>query len=161
MRAFPNVTLVTTFWSGVEQKVGLEREKELIMTFWADMINCGSRVFRFDGKRESGLEIIDVLLLREKVILQVQRELVLENKNLADTAAGAYLNEALLFEKQRHEDELKRLEEEMRIALEEQDRRYRKEVLDLENEFKDNARRDLGLLDQADNLETTSSETCP
>jgi hypothetical protein len=93
MRAFLNVTLVTTFWDLVEQKAGLEREKELIMTLWADMINCGSRVFRFDGKRESGLEIIDVLLLREKVILQLQRELVLENKKLVDTAAGTYLNE--------------------------------------------------------------------
>jgi hypothetical protein len=129
MRAFLNVTLVTTFWDLVEQKEGLELEKELIMTFWADMINCGSRVFRFDGKRESGLEIIDVLLLREKVILQLQRELVLENKKLVDTAAGAYLNEGFGITKLRYEDEREQLTEEMRIALGERGWGKRKEVL--------------------------------
>lgn len=56
---------------------------------------------RFRDSRDSALEIIMSLVNKQPTVLQIQHELVDENKNLIDTAAGATVSE-----------EIKRLEEE-------------------------------------------------
>jgi hypothetical protein len=92
-----NVLLVTTMWDRVHPDEGSGREEQLRtdQSFWAGMIQRGSRILRHTGDEDSALKIVRALLPQDKVTLQIQRELVDEGKTLADTAAGALLFEDL------------------------------------------------------------------
>lgn len=83
-----NVVLVTTKWDSVDPQVGLDREKELKENWWKDMMDVGCRLERHNGKAHSAQAIIRKMLPRSSTVLQMQRELVDEKKNLSETTAG-------------------------------------------------------------------------
>ena len=128
--ALSNVLLVTTFWNQVTPEDGSARERELISRpeFWKEMIDRGSRVFRYSKGRGSALEILDAILDRDKVTLQLQRELVDEHKTLADTAAGELVLGELKKLERMHEKEMEELREEMKMAIEERDQEVLNEI---------------------------------
>ena len=91
-----NVILVTTMWDEVQdQSTGSEREKELLSNFWKDMVDHGSRTYRFGGSPESAWEIINHLDLNgsreRRTSLQIQREMVDENTPFDQTSAAKTL----------------------------------------------------------------------
>lgn len=117
-----NVILATTFWSEVQKADALRREDELKTTpeFWGDMVERGSVVKRLVDQ-EDALEIVGHLISKPKITLQIQRELVEDNKCLVDTAAGQAVNEELVRLSNKHQKDLERVERELREAFEERD----------------------------------------
>lgn len=85
-----SVVLASTMWDGVDEKTGCIRENELRSSFWATMVEKGSKVVRHDGGVDSAERIVNHILSRQQTItLDIQRELVHDGKQLQDTAAGA------------------------------------------------------------------------
>ncbi|KAG9206732.1 gTPase, IMAP member 8 [Epicoccum nigrum] len=132
--ALCNVLLITSRWDGIEQSLGAERERQLKEKFWAYMAGHGSNISRFHGDRSSAISLVSQLLCRDKVVLQIQKELVDEGKSLDDTVAGAYVSDNLDNLKKQYQEELASLEQLKRDLLE-NDRAMRRQVrLDWEQE---------------------------
>ncbi|KAJ4398853.1 hypothetical protein N0V91_009904 [Didymella pomorum] len=132
--ALKNVLLITSRWEGIEPSVGAERERQLKDNFWAYMVGRGSNISRFHGDRDSAITLVSQLLCREKVVLQLQRELVDEKKNLSATVAGSFVDDNLEKLKQQVSDELASLDR-LRQELLENDRAMRRQIrLDWEQE---------------------------
>lgn len=107
--ALKNVMLVTTRWSEVDKSIGAQREEELRTNFWKFMLEFGSTMARYHGDQDSAVAIASQLLQRDTVILDLQRELVDNNKKLSQTAAGALVNDDIEELKAKHAAELKDL----------------------------------------------------
>jgi len=85
---FKNVVLVTTMWDEVFEDVGLQREQELKEDLWKAMIRLGSTTRRFHLTEESAWEIINTIPKSPPgERLQIQREMVDENKPIHKTSA--------------------------------------------------------------------------
>lgn len=89
-----SVVLATTMWDkdvkgeGEFREAMLREEKD----FWGSMIDNGSKVLRHDKKKTSGLDILRYLISRKKkVTLDIQTEMVDQDKRLCDTSAGIVL----------------------------------------------------------------------
>lgn len=117
-----NVILATTFWSKVPKDDALMRENELATTplFWGDMLERGSVMKRLYDP-QGALDIVGHLVSKPQITLQIQKELVEDNKALVDTAAGQAVNEELVRLTQKHQEDLERLQRELHEALEEHD----------------------------------------
>jgi hypothetical protein len=86
--ALSNIQLVTTNWDLLLSKNEGERiEKELCEHYWSPFIESRAQVHRFQHTCASAWEIVSSLPMEQKSI-QIQKELVDENKPLLDTAAG-------------------------------------------------------------------------
>ena len=95
---FQNVVLVTTMWNEVSQDEGQRREEELHNDFWHLMIRLGSATHRFDLTEESAWDIINCISVSppdERRPLQIQREMVDENKPIYKTSAGKTMLERI------------------------------------------------------------------
>ena len=105
---YKNVVLATTFWNKVSEATGQEREKELITKdeFWGQMVKKESQVVRLGRDKDSALGVIGLIKQDDKILLQAQKELVIENKSRDETAAAVLVNE-----------EAKRLERERQRRL--------------------------------------------
>jgi chaperonin GroEL (HSP60 family) len=64
------------------------------------MISRRARTFRHDGKKETAVEIVKKIIPQIPVPLEIQAELSLERARVVDTAAGKYIKEYLLQEKE-------------------------------------------------------------
>lgn len=131
-----NVILATTFWDKVSGELGDEREAELRAKpeFWGDMIKRGSQVTRFTN-RDSALEILELVLPMKPIPLEIQLELVDQDKRLVETAAGKSVNEELNRLEQRHEDELRKIKEEYYLAIQEKDKELQDHLQDAQRKI--------------------------
>jgi macrodomain Ter protein organizer (MatP/YcbG family) len=87
--ALGNVILLTTMWDVLNNEtVGAKRQQELRDDFWADMIEHGSMVRKFDGSTAMAEALVCRLLNKPPVVLQIQRDVVDSKKRLQDTKAG-------------------------------------------------------------------------
>ena len=113
-----NVILVTTMWGKLQRSDdGEARVKELTKTgkFWGSMISSGATHERYDGTKEDALRIVQMILPKEPIKLQIQQEH--ENgTRLADTAAGKEVADRLDELKAHHAQELAELKEEISLA---------------------------------------------
>jgi hypothetical protein len=105
-----NVVLATTMWDTAStnqeiEKFG-EREQELKRDFWNRMIERGSQARRYWNDRDTGEQLIRELVRNTPVALNIQSELVDKHKNLADTAAGSFIDEGPEQLHQRFQEEL-------------------------------------------------------
>ena len=126
--AFRSVILGTTKWGDVFKEDGDKRTQQLRDNYWRDMVDQGSKVFKFEDSSKSAWTMVDsiVELNRSRAeVLQIQRELVDARKLIPDTEAGQKLRNDLdqvlkkLKEdrKAQKKDEYKRLELDNEIAL--------------------------------------------
>ncbi|KAK3954146.1 P-loop containing nucleoside triphosphate hydrolase protein [Pseudoneurospora amorphoporcata] len=90
--AMKKIALVTTHWDSIkpeDEGDARRREQELIDKWWAPMLDHGSWTTQYNGTRESaGAILVDVAESEGAIVLDVQRELVDDNKKLGDTMAG-------------------------------------------------------------------------
>jgi hypothetical protein len=109
--ALHNVELVTTMWHLADQVQSTEREKVLIDTdeFWRTMVRNGSTVGRFDGTVEGAYNIIQSLLNRTARILNIQKEMIDDHLQLAETEAGKEVLANLTGLKLQHERDISEL----------------------------------------------------
>ncbi|MCJ1353369.1 MAG: gTPase, IMAP member 8 [Icmadophila ericetorum] len=125
--AFKNVVLATTRWDLVGEDIGSEREQELHTKFWAYMMNKGATMTRFYGDRASATRILSQLLAKKSIILDIQREMVDENRPLNKTSAGAIIDDGLAARKAEYEQGLRDLED-LRRTLLKDDREMRRQI---------------------------------
>ena len=119
------VVLATSMWDKLkdaEAFVAAESaEAQLISkpTWWGDMIEEGSKVFRQDDGLRSALRIIDYIMsLRgEGVIPHIARELVDDHKTLEQTTAGQEVQRELLEARRQHAEELQATRESLQAAI--------------------------------------------
>ena len=91
-----------------------ERELKEVPEYWGDMLAKGARIERFGDSRESAWSLIRGLLAVEKrITLRLQRELVDEKLELAETTAGDILHRELAKMAKRYEDRVEKLRGEM------------------------------------------------
>lgn len=118
-----NVILATTGWGTAERSGNLqkaednENQLETDPDFWEPMIKRGSTTARFTDTEESALEIILSLAGRSPVTLQIQTELVIEEKKLIDTAAGNTVNEEMKKLEAKYKAEISKIQQDMDEAL--------------------------------------------
>jgi hypothetical protein len=86
--------------------------------FWAYMLARGSNMSRFHGDRDSAIALVSQLLCKDPIVLELQKELVDEGKNLDETSVGSYVSGNLEKLKERYEQELASLEKLRRELLE-------------------------------------------
>jgi len=97
--ALRRVVLATTNWpeSSEPSDATVIREKDLIGKHWADMVQKGSRASRFVGTFESAKELVEMALQgpesqSSSTLLDIQKELVLEKRDILETKAGKQLH---------------------------------------------------------------------
>ena len=116
--ALENVLLTTTQWSKVDQAEGEHRESRLRnQDFWGGLIHKGATLQRFSGTRESGLGLIDLLVLKTPKPLCIQDQIVKQQMTLLETDAGKFMNEELAAQEKKHKEELESLEKERQEAI--------------------------------------------
>ena len=126
--ALRSVVLVTNMWDEVSPDVGEAREYELYNNFSKLAMLKGMRMFQHHNTIASAHDIVRMIIPNAPVVLQIQWELVIEKKDILNTAAGDAINKDLNDQAGRHRDELKRVREEMMQALKEKDEQTRKEL---------------------------------
>ncbi|KAF2034235.1 P-loop containing nucleoside triphosphate hydrolase protein, partial [Setomelanomma holmii] len=124
--ALENVLLVTSRWHEIDGSTGADRERQLKDKFWVYMLGHGSNISRFHGDRPSAVSLVSQLLCKDTVVLQLQKELVDEGKNLDDTVAGSYVSDSLEKLKKQYQDELISLER-LKLDLLENDRAMKRQ----------------------------------
>lgn len=118
-----NVILATTFWGKVDPSMAEKRENELRTTpdFWGQMLQKGSRVERYRN-REDGLHMMDILLQKKVITLEIQHEMVDQAKPLGETQAGQAVNEELTRLEAKHRADTQQLKKEMEEAIKNHDK---------------------------------------
>ena len=123
-----NVILVTNMWGEVSKEVGEAREEQLTTNFFKPVLDKSAQLARHQNTVQSAHDIIRRIMRNQPLVLQIQRELVDEHKDIVDTAAGEAVNKELNAQIRRHQAELKALQEDTVKALKEKDDETRKEL---------------------------------
>jgi hypothetical protein len=140
-----SVVLATTFWGMAKKDVEQSREAQLTTRsdFWGHFVQKGSAVFRQDQGKDSGTKIIDYLVNRRKpVVLEIQREMVEQNKTLDQTGAGVEVQGDLAKAKIEHEKELAAMKAEMQQANASRDIEWQQELAAAKKEIEEKLRQD-------------------
>lgn len=120
--ALRNVVLLTTMWDKlINQVEGLDRDQELREDFWSIMEEKGSYIAPFDGSKEMAEAMIAMLLQKDPVVLEIQRELHDEGKRLEETSAGLIMLPEVHRRGQETNDYIRYLELRMQEAERERD----------------------------------------
>lgn len=118
--AMSKVVLVTTMWDEVEYHVGEARLEELKVTYWKAMISRGSKTFEYGNTRESAIQLIQSVVLRQQETtrkgVQLQVEISDLEMELRETAAGRELCSSLEELTRRRKELLRRLQAEAKGA---------------------------------------------
>lgn len=104
---------------GLSTTVGDQRENELLETseWWGLMIRRGSKTFRHSDDKRSALKIVDYLIgLRRRAVLEIQMQLIDEQRSLQDTSAGMEVERELQQAKFKFAEDIKELKAEQRQA---------------------------------------------
>ena len=126
--ALKNAVLVTNMWSEVSHDIGQAREDELSSDFFKLVLDDGAQMARHHDTTQSAHDIIRRIMENHPVVLQIQRELVDERKDIINTAAGEAVNQELREQIKRHQVELDEVQEEMAQALERMDEQTKREL---------------------------------
>ena len=123
-----NVVLVTNMWDDVSRDAGESRERELSTEFFKSALDKGAQMARHSNTEQSAHDILRKILRNRPVVLQIQRELVDERKDITHTSAGETINKELSELIKRHQASLDELREEMEQALKKKDEETRQEL---------------------------------
>ena len=129
-KTLKNVVLVTNMWGEVSPEDGQDREDQLSGDFFKSVLDKGAQMVRHHNTAESAHDIIRRIIDNHPAVLQIQHELVDEQKDIVDTAAGEVINKELNELMRRHQVELKKVQEEMMQAMKEKDDETRQELED-------------------------------
>ncbi|KAH7013727.1 P-loop containing nucleoside triphosphate hydrolase protein [Ilyonectria destructans] len=92
--ALENLILVTTMWNQLRDEdrgMALRREQELLDRYWAPMEDKGSYAAQFDGTSDSAYALVFQLAGMDSVVLDVQREIIDEDRTVLATSVGSDL----------------------------------------------------------------------
>jgi hypothetical protein len=109
-----NVVIVTNMWGKVNQAKGEMREAELKSSFFKAALDKGAQMLRHDNTVESVHNILRHIMQNHPLPLQIQRELIDEKKDIGQTAAAQEVESQIQELIQKHQAEIKQLQEEMK-----------------------------------------------
>ena len=115
-------------WGEVTHDVGEARERELASVFLKPALDKGAQMARYHNTDQSAHDVIRRIMNNHPVVLQIQREVVEEHKDVANTAAGAAINQELIEGERRRVADLKMAQEEMARALREKEEEARRRM---------------------------------
>ncbi|KAL4063992.1 hypothetical protein V8B97DRAFT_1435285 [Scleroderma yunnanense] len=123
--SFKNVVIVTTMWDKVMPEVGEQREQELKSSaeLFKPLLDGGAVMTRHNGTQDSSNKVVEDLLEKKGIIARIVYELVIDKKNLVDTEAGMELQSEVRNVLQKHQEDLQRLEDEIREAVQQHDKK--------------------------------------
>jgi hypothetical protein len=109
-----NVVILTNMWGEVSKEVGEARERELASDdlFFKPVLEKGAKMIRHDHTLTSAQKVLGYFFNNRPAVLQIQREIVDEKKDILQTAAGEELNRELIEQMQRHKREMIDLQKE-------------------------------------------------
>lgn len=124
-----NVVVVMTRWDEIDKVKGTERERELLDSpnCFQPLLEAGGRSVRHDNTPESARRIMELLLEKDPVALQIQVELA-EGTKIENTEAGNELRAEMNAFIAKHQKEMQTLQEELRTAVETKDRELEDEL---------------------------------
>ncbi|KAF9781361.1 P-loop containing nucleoside triphosphate hydrolase protein [Thelephora terrestris] len=122
-----NVVFMTNMWGRVTSNQGAARERQLKNRYFKAAIEKGAQLCRHDDTPESAHAILRTILRNQPVVLQIQRELIDEGKDIAQTGAGVELTREIREVIERFGRDIKELEECMLKAMKEKDEESRRE----------------------------------
>lgn len=133
-----NVLLVTNRWEKArhcgdfDKAVAKENELRDSPKFWQPLIQRGSRMVRWDGRdaHEAARDILRMFVHATPEVLQIQKELVEQHKNLVDTTAGTTVNEEAIRMEKEYQGELNKIRKELEDAALQRDEEV-KEALEI------------------------------
>lgn len=142
--AYKHVVLCTSMWGNAEDHdtaVARERQLKEDDGFWGLMHARGSLIMRWDKDTASASAIIDRLLERRRkhgsAVLQIQRELVDEGRELSHTSAGQEVNRELTDAMKKWSEEIEALRTDHEEAMETRDRQLAERLEAQELELQD------------------------
>jgi len=130
-KCFSEVTLVLTWWDRVDPAIGVATEHELTSTepFWGSMVKQGSRVVRYSHSRDLAMSIVDSVVERQRmIVLEVQDEMVNKRLRLDETAAGKFMSQDFLHQRNKFQQRIRELQEDMQVATEEKDEQWARQI---------------------------------
>ena len=136
-----NVVLVTNMWGNVSHDVGEARERELASNFLKPALDKGAQMARHHNTKQSAHDVIRRIMNNHPVVLQIQREIVDQNKGITNTAAGEAVNTKLAEETKRHEAELKKAQEEKERALRQKEEEAKRKIAEEKRKQEEEARK--------------------
>ncbi|THH13490.1 hypothetical protein EUX98_g9718, partial [Antrodiella citrinella] len=138
-----NVVIATNMWGQVDPDVGAARELELAAkdTFFRPALLQGAQLVRHHYTLGSARNILQSLIDKPPATLQIQRELVLERKDITETVAGQELNQEQRELVQPHRAQLAEIQRQMEIALAQKDAQSKLELEKLRDELLDEMRK--------------------
>ena len=136
-----NVILVTNMWDDVSHNAGESREKELSTSFFKSALDQGARMTRHHNTEQSARDVVRMIMGNCPVVVQIQRELVDENRKIIHTSAGQIINRELNELIRRHQASLNELREEMKQASREEDEGKRQELEEEKRELQEQIRK--------------------
>jgi hypothetical protein len=96
--AAANIVIGTTMWSKMSNQAEGDRhtqERIADKTFWGAMVGQGARVIKHNDGPRSARRIIEMVVDKQAVVLQMQVELVNKEGKIVDTSAGKQLDAEL------------------------------------------------------------------
>ncbi|KAH9840572.1 P-loop containing nucleoside triphosphate hydrolase protein [Rhodofomes roseus] len=133
-----NVVIVTNMWSEVNAERGLAREDELASDsmFFKPALDKGAKMMRHDNTYHSAVTIMLQLIPNTPTPLLLQAELIEQEKDIAQTAAGTELARDIEEQRQKYVEELSELQQEMQDAFRERDHETAEELEHAQEETK-------------------------
>ena len=118
-----NVVITSTFWGCIADEKAVQNENELCSDpeFWGEMIENGAQVARFTGDQQSGWDVIMAFAKKIPVILELQRELVVEGKPFEKTAVAQVVSADLAALELKYKADIEKIQKETAEALAEKD----------------------------------------
>jgi len=136
-KALRNVAIMTNMWGKVTTEVGIAREEELASSFFKPALDKGAQLLRHSDTIESAHEVIRTVLENQRVILQIQKEMV-DHWKVSETAAGKELRKELDKQAGKRAIQLRELREmlnQTEAGDEETRQELRQEILKLREEL--------------------------
>ena len=126
--ALKNVVIATNMWDKVSSDTGEIWETELSENKFKPATGNGAQMVRHHNTTQSAHDIVRRIMGNHPIALRIQRELVDERRDLANTTAGKVINRELDEQIKRCRAELEEVRVEMAQALREKDEEMRREL---------------------------------
>ena len=127
-KTLKNVVLMTNMWGRVTPQQGEDREQQLKDDYFKAAIEKGAQLCRHTDTLESARAVLRMILENQPAVLEIQRELIDEHKDIGQTEAGEELKKEICMAVVRYGKDIRELEEEMERAAEEGDEEFREEL---------------------------------
>ena len=127
-KTLANVIFMTNMWGRVTEQQGAAREQQLKDKHFKPAIEKGAQLCRHHNTPESGRAVLRKVLKNRPAVLQIQHELIVEGRSIERTGAGMAVNREIREVVEKHEREIRKLEESMRESMKEKDEESHREL---------------------------------